>query len=156
MKKPILLLASHIVAGVFGFSAGIYALPILTAPPSPELAEIREAAADVQHSGQFRRGLEDSDMLHWGDGTLFVSHDAISLEGEIAPGPDYKLYLSPTFVETEADFMRLKATMVKVGDVRTFKNLIVPVPSSIDPSAVSTAIVWCESFGQFITAARYQ
>lgn len=156
MKKLILLIASHVVAGVIGFGVGIYALPILTAPPPPELAEIREAAADAQHSGQFRRDLEDSDMFHWGDGTLFVSRDAISLEGEIAPGPDYKLYLSPTFVETEADFVRLKESMVRVGDVKTFKNFIIPVPSSIQPSAFNTAIVWCESFGQFITAAQYQ
>ena len=27
--------------------------------------------------------------------------------GKLAPGPDYKLYLSPEFVETEADFKRL-------------------------------------------------
>lgn len=156
MKKPFLLLASHTVAGVIGFAVGIYALPILTAPPPPELTEIREAAADAQHSGRFRRDLEDSDRLHWGDGTLFVSRDAISLQGEIAPGPDYKLYLSPTFVETEADFARLKGSMVRVGDVKTFENFIVPVPGSIDPSAFNTAIVWCESFGQFITAAQYQ
>lgn len=156
MKKLILLLASHLIAGVIGLGIGIYALPILTAPPSPELAEVREAAAAAQHSGRFRRDLEDSDMFHWGDGDLFVSRDAISLEGEIAPGPDYKLYLSPKFVETEEDFLRLKASMVRVGDVRTFENFIVPVPSSIDPNAFSTAIVWCESFGQFITAAQYQ
>lgn len=95
-------------------------------------------------------------MFHWGDGTLSVNHDVISLEGEVAPGPDYRLYLSPTFVETEADFVRLKESMVRVGDVRTFKNFIVPVPSSVNPSNFNTAIVWCESFGQFITAAQYQ
>jgi len=156
MKKLIVLTGSHIVAAIIGFGIGIYALPILTAPPAPELAEIREAAADAQYSGRFRRDLEDSDMFHWGDGTLSISRDAISLEGEIAPGPDYKLYLSPTFVETEADFLRLKETMVQVGDVSTFKNFIVPVPRSIQPSAFGTAIVWCESFGQFITAAQYQ
>lgn len=156
MKNLILLIASHLVAGITGFGIGIYALPILTAPPAPELAEIREAAASAQLSGQFRRNLEDSDMLHWGDGTLFVSGGAISLEGEIAPGPDYKLYLSPTFVETEADFVRLKESMVRVGDVKTFENFIVPVPGTIDPYAYSAAIVWCESFGQFITAAQYQ
>jgi len=36
--------------------------------------------------------------------------------GKLVPGPDYKLYLSPEFIETEADFNRLKATMVRVGD----------------------------------------
>ena len=156
MKKLILPIATHLAASVIGFGIGIYALPILTAPPAPELADIREASANATHSGQFRRDLEDSDMFHWGDGTLFVSREAISLEGEIAPGPDYKLYLSPTFVETEADFVRLKESMVRVGDVSTFKNFIVPVPSSVNPNAFNTAIVWCEAFGQFITAAQYQ
>jgi hypothetical protein len=32
----------------------------------------------------------------------------------------------------------------------------VPVPAGIDPKAYTTVIVWCESFGQFITAARYR
>jgi hypothetical protein len=76
--------------------------------------------------------------------------------GKLAPGPDYKLYLSPEFVETEADFNRLKSGMVRVGDVRTFENFLVPVPESSDPAAYNTVVVWCESFGQFITAAKYQ
>jgi hypothetical protein len=79
----------------------------------------------------------------------------IALEGVIAPGPDYILYLSPEFVETEADFLRLKPKMAAVGSVKTFENFVVPVPKSIDPSRFNTVIVWCESFGQFITAARY-
>lgn len=113
-------------------------------------------ANSAEFSGRFRRDLEDSDALHWGEGTVFVGMEAIVLEGRIAPGPDYKLYLSPEFVETEADFIRLKSTMARVGDVKTFENFIVPVSGSIDPSEFSAVIVWCESFGQFITAARYR
>jgi hypothetical protein len=85
-----------------------------------------------------------------------VSARAVALMGRIAPGPDYKLYLSPEFVETEADFQRLKPKMARLGDVKTFENFIVPVPAGIDPKAYTTVIVWCESFGQFITAARYR
>ena len=107
-------------------------------------------------SGTFRRDLEDSDALHWGEGDVHISPDAISLVGEIAPGPDYKLYLSPTFVETEAAFAELKPQMVRVGDVDTFENFIVPVPADIDPSAFNSVIVWCEAFSQFITAAQYR
>ena len=76
--------------------------------------------------------------------------------GKLAPGPDYKLYFSPRFVETEEDFNRLKSEMVRVGDVNTFENFLVPVPESIDPAAYKAVVVWCESFGQFITAAKYQ
>jgi hypothetical protein len=32
----------------------------------------------------------------------------------------------------------------------------VPLPPALDPRDYSTVIVWCESFDQFITAARYQ
>ena len=61
--------------------------------------------------------------------------------GELAPGPDYKLYLSPKFVETESDFNRLKPSMVRVGDVKTFENFVVNVPASIDPSDFNSVIV---------------
>ena len=76
--------------------------------------------------------------------------------GEIAPGPNYKLYLSPEFVETEAAFKRLKPQMVAVGDVKTFTNFIVDVPSDINPVDFTTVIVWCDSFNEFITSAKYQ
>jgi hypothetical protein len=46
--------------------------------------------------------------------------------------------------------------MARVGDVKTFENFIVPVPKGIDPAAYRAVIVWCESFGQFITAAKYR
>lgn len=156
MTKVILLAVTHIAAAAAGFAAGIYFLPILTAPPAPDDSVVQAQAEASEFSGQFRRDLKDSDAVHWGDGTIFVGREAISLDGEIAPGPDYKLYLSPTFVETEADFIRLKDTMMLVGDVRTFDNFIVPVPGHVDPGAFNSVIIWCESFSQFITAAQYR
>ncbi len=87
---------------------------------------------------------------------MLPSADTISLIGELAPGPDYKLYLSPQFVETEADFNRLKPQMQRVGDVKTFENFLVKVPQDINPAQYNTVVIWCESFGEFITAARYQ
>ena len=154
--KRLLLVFSHLLFAAIGFAAGIYLLPILTAPPAPTAADVKAAANQADFKGQFRRDLKDSDLLHWGEGTVSVSRTAIALTGKVAPGPDYKLYLSPEFVETEADFNRLKPKMARVGDVKTFENFIVPVPGNIDPAAFNTVIVWCESFGQFITAARYR
>lgn len=156
MKRPILLIASHAAVLGIGFALGIYALPILTAPPPPTAAEAASAAGDAMFSGQFRRDLKDSDLLHWGEGTVAIGRARIALTGRLAPGPDYKLYLSPEFVETEADFARLKSVMVRVGDVRTFDNFVVEVPPLIDVTRYTTVIVWCETFGQFITAARYR
>lgn len=156
MKRTLILIVTHGAALLLGFAAGIYFLPVLTAPPAPTAEDVRSMAADTQYSGVFRRDLADSDALHWGEGEVFVGAKAIALAGEIAPGPDYKLYLSNEFVETESDFLRLKPGMALVGDVKTFENFIVPVPESIDPADYNTVIVWCESFGQFITAAKYR
>ncbi len=155
MKKFILLSATHVAALLLGFALGIYLLPILIAPEAPSAEEIRATASGVRFTGEFRRDLADSDALHWGEGTVSIGRDMITLEGRLAPGPDYRLYLSPAFVETEAEFNRLKVSMVEVGPVRTFENFIVPLSPSIDPGDYSAIIVWCESFGQFITAAEY-
>jgi len=154
--KKLVLLGTHLLALAIGFAAGIYTLPLLIAPAAPSVAQVQQAARDALFRGTFRRDLKDSDALHWGEGTVTVGRTAIALEGELAPGPDYKLYLSPTFVETEADFERLKPTMLRVGDVKTFRNFVVPLPAGVDPAAYSAVIVWCETFRQFITAARYR
>lgn len=155
-RSALFLVASHIAVAAVGFAGGIYALPILIAPPAPTAEEVRAATAQAQFTGQFKRNLKDSDALHWGEGAVSIAPTAISLAGKLAPGPDYKLYLSPEFVETEADFKRLKASMVRVGDVKTFENFVVAVPSGVDTAKFTTVIVWCESFSQFITAAKYR
>ena len=156
MRSVIVLVISHVVAAFVGFAVGIYALPILTAPPTPSSAELTAQAAQATYTGQFRRDLEDSDLLHWGEGTVSVGRQSITFVGKLAPGPDYKLYLSPEFVETEADFERLKGRMVRVGDVKTFENFLIPLPESVDPARYNAVIIWCESFAQFITAASYR
>ena len=154
--KWLFRIGTHAAAAGIGFALGIYLLPILIAPDGPAAQDVQSAVDGSQFTAEFRRDLEDSDALHWGEGTLYVGPHSIALEGRLAPGPDYRLYLSPQFVETEAAFEALKSQMIEVGAVRTFENFMVPVPDSVDPAAFSTAIVWCEAFGQFITAAQYQ
>ena len=155
-RKALLLVASHVAVAAAGFAGGIYALPILIAPAAPTAEEIKAATAQTLFTGQFKRDLKDSDSLHWVEGVVSISPTAISLTGRLAPGPDYKLYLSPEFVETEVDFNRLKKNMVRVGDVKTFENFVVAVPAGIDLTKYTAVIVWCETFGQFITAAKYR
>ena len=155
-RNVIILLVSHGFVGAIGFAAGIYALPILIAPAAPTVAEVTAAAQSATYTAKFRRDLKDSDALHWGEGKVSVSERAISHMGKLAPGPDYKLYLSPEFVETEDDFKRLKPQMALVGDVKTFNNFLVKVPPGVSPSKYTTVIVWCETFSEFITSARYK
>lgn len=158
MKKQtiVTLLISHLVALGAGFAAGIYVLPILIAPPAPDQATVALSAKNSEFVGVFSRDRKDSDAFHWGEGKISIGPDVITFIGKLAPGPDYRLYLSPEFVETEADFNRIKSDMVQVGDVKTFKNFIVHLGEGIDPSKYNAAIVWCESFGQYITSGSYE
>lgn len=156
MRKRILHLATHAFAAAAGFALGVYLLPILIAPAAPSAAEVGTAATGAEYRGVFRRDLKDSDFLHWGEGVVTVGRSAIAFAGRLAPGPDYKLYLSPEFVETEADFKRLKSRMARVGEVKTFENFVVQVPAGVDVRRYAAVVVWCETFSQFITAARYK
>jgi hypothetical protein len=154
--KAFVLIVTHGLALAAGFALGVYFLPILIAPAAPSAQEVAAKSGPAMFAGEFRRDLAGSDLLHWGEGKVTVGRRAIALVGKLAPGPDYKLYLSPEFVQTEADFVRVKPRMARVGDVKTFENFVVPLPASIDPAAYSAVIVWCETFGQFITAAKYR
>ena len=154
--RLIVLLATHGIALAIGFVLGVYLLPILTAPDSPDQAMLVDRAADATYSAEFTRDLRGSDFLHWGEGSISLSPTEIVHMGALAPGPDYKLYLVPEFVEHEDEFLPLKAQSVVVGDVKTFDGLILSVPSEIDIEAYNTVLIWCEAFEEFITSAKYR
>lgn len=156
LGKVIALLFSHGLVGFAGFALGIYLLPILIAPPAPSETEVLQASSNSIYTTEFRKDLQDSDGLHWGEGTVSLNKSSITLMGSLAPGPDYKLYLSPQFVETEADFNRLKSGMLQVGEVKTFENFVVSLSDDVDLEKYNSVIVWCETFGEFITAGRYR
>jgi hypothetical protein len=152
----IFLAATHGVMLAAGFALGIYLLPIITAPPSPDQAMLEESARSALYTAEFRRDLKGSDFLHWGEGTVSVSADRIAHRGSLAPGPDYKLYLVPEFVEDEEQFEAVRSSAIRLGDIKTFDGFLVDVPPDVDVAAYTTVLVWCETFGEFITAARYR
>lgn len=156
MLRFAFLSATHLGALAVGFALGIYFLPILTAPASPDAAALEEQTKDALFTAEFTRDLAGSDFLHWGEGTVSVSSSMIVHEGKLAPGPDYKLYLVKDFVEDEAGFEAVKSESVLVGDVKTFAGLLLNVPAEINVTQYSTVLIWCESFGEFITSAKYQ
>lgn len=156
MRKIVLLAVTHGLAIAVGFALGIYYLPILIAPQAPSLAEVTSLFNTAEFTGEFRRDLKGSDPFHWGEGKVSVGRTTVSLMGKVAPGPDYKLYFSPEFVDTREAFLSLKDRSVRVGDVKTFENFIVRVPESVDPSRYTTAVLWCETFSMFISAAKYR
>ena len=154
--RILVLLVTHGVMLALGFAAGIYVLPILTAPPAPEAAVLEERAASAMFTAELTRELRGSDRLHWGEGTISLTESQIVHEGRLAPGPDYKLYLLAEFAEDEAEFEVLKASALQIGDVKSFDGFILDVPPDVDLAAYSTVLIWCEAFSEFITAARYR
>lgn len=95
--KKILLVISHLIFAVIGSAAGIFVLPIITAPEGPEMSAVEAQSKQAKFETEFKRDLKGSDFLHWGEGKVFISDTTISLMGKISPGPDYKLYLTPSF-----------------------------------------------------------
>lgn len=156
MRRWIIRTTTHAIAIATGFALGIYFLPILTAPPSPDAAMLEEKAEGALYSAELSRDLRGSDFLHWGEGTISVSASQIIHEGKLAPGPDYKLYLLKDFVEHEDEFEAARAGAIQIGDIKSFGGFLVDVPVGINVADYTTVLVWCESFGEFITAAKYR
>ncbi|MCG8494200.1 MAG: DM13 domain-containing protein [Sneathiellales bacterium] len=152
----LVLLGTHGIVLLVGFALGIYVLPILTEPPAPNRDMLSQKADIALYQTEFLRDLKGNDFLHWGEGQLSVSAREIIHVGELAPGPDYKLYLTKSFVEDEAEFLKIKEEARRIGDVKTFKGFLVNVPEEVDVNAYTTVVIWCEAFGEFITAAKYR
>jgi hypothetical protein len=156
LKRIILLVTSHITVAGLAFSLGIYTLPIIIAPADPSSSTLALTIKSTRYVATISDDLTDSDWLHWGEGTFSIGDDYIVFQGKLAPGPAYRLYLSPTFIETEKDFMHMKSVMVEVGEINSFANFVLPLNTHIQLDKYTTVVVWCEAFNQFITAAQFK
>ena len=156
MRCIITKIVTHGFMLAIGFVMGIYLLPILTAPKSPDAETIQEMAQDARYSAELTRDLRGSDFLHWGEGTISLTSKQIIHEGRLAPGPDYKLYLTKEFVEHEDEFLPIKENAKYIGDIKSFGGFIIDIPKGININEYSNIIIWCEAFSEFITAAKYK
>ena len=156
MKRALFLAATHFAALGLGFGLGVYFLPILIAEDAPDAAVLEQAAQSASYSAKLTRDLRGSDGLHWGEGTISVSVDTISHIGELAPGPDYKVYLTRRFVEDEGEFETIRDEAVRIGDVKSYDGFALDVPAGVDIEQFTTVVIWCETFGEFITADQYR
>ena len=154
MGKLIRWLISHAIAIAVGFGLGVYFLPILTAAPAPDSAKLEEMAASALYTAELTRDLRGSDFVHWGEGTVSVSATEVSRQERLAPGPGYKFYRTQGLVVHEDSFVRSLA--VQMGDETSFSCFGVDVPSGVDFEDYDSILVWCEAFGEFITAASYK
>jgi hypothetical protein len=154
--RRLFLLLSHLVVFVTGIGLGIYLLPILMAESPPPPTAVLDVERSASFRSEFRTDLRGSDLLHWGEGEVFVTPRQIAHRGRLSPGPDYKLYLAPVFVDDEASFLAIKDKSLRIGDVKGFSGFIAPVPEGVDVNAYSAVVIWCERFGRFISAAKYR
>ena len=154
--KKILLFCTHLFVLIFGFGLGVYFLPILTATKPIEISKINELENKAKFSTEFVKDLKGSDPLHWGKAKVTISNEQITVNGSISPGPDYKLYLTNEFVEDENEFLKVKNNAKYISEVKSFKNFVINVPSNVDIKNFNSIIIWCESFNEFITAAKYR
>ena len=154
-RHIVLFGAAKFAAGlIIGFGLGVYFLPILTAEEGLDGAALGSLQTSIERSGTFQRDLPGSDAFHWGEGTIMVSLGRIWLDGAIAPGPDYRLFLIPSFADDEASFLAIKDRAVQIAEINAFTNFSVMVPAHVDVSAFPAVLIWCEAFGEFITAAE--
>ena len=156
MRRLIFGLITHGAALAIGFALGIYVLPILTAPKSPDAQMLEEKAQAALFTADLSRDLRGSDFLHWGEGRISLTSTEIVHEGKLAPGPDYKLYLVKEFVAHEDEFLPVKSEALQLGDVKTFDGFVVSVPEGTNLEDFTTVLVWCEAFSEFITSAKYR
>ena len=54
--------------------------------------------------------------------------DCIWLDDKIAPGPDYRLYLTPKYVETGVVFQHSKAHSTQIGLVKALEDFSLNLP----------------------------
>ena len=154
MIKPLLDFARrHIIlfgtakfaAGlVIGYAFGVYFLPILTEETRLDTDALAQFEASAERSGTFSRDLPGSNAFHWGEGTVRASDTRVWLDDKISPGPDYRLYLTPSLATDEAPFLKVKA----------FSNFGLDVPPSITVGDYPAVLIWCKAFSEFITAAE--
>jgi hypothetical protein len=156
MKKILLLATTHAATLALGFGLGVYFLPILTAAPAPDAATLAEAAKAATYTATFKKDLPGSDAFHWGEGTISVTPQRIVHQGTLAPGPDYKIYLAPSYVEDKAGFEAIKAQSVQLGSIKTYDGFITDIPAGVNIEEYDTVVIWCEAFGMFITAGKYR
>lgn len=152
----ILTLASHTAFLAVGFSLGIYLLPIMMARPSPDAATLQALSSEAIYTSEIVEDLRGNDFLHWGSGTISLTSGQIVHEGEIAPGPDYVVYLVPQFVEHEDEFHPLKEASQIIGRVDAFQGFVMDIPDGVEIDNYTTVVVWCETFEEFVLAAQYR
>ncbi|KAB1770760.1 DM13 domain-containing protein, partial [Klebsiella pneumoniae] len=110
----------------------------------------------ARYTGAFFKNQKGSNAVHWVDGKLYVSDQEIAFEGSIAPGPDYKIYLTKTQADDRNSFLKIKEESLYIGDLKNYGNFKKNLPNGVNIDEYTTVQIWCEKFEQFIGSAQYR
>lgn len=155
-RIKITLLISHLVVFGAGTGLGIYLLPILTAQENASLSEINDVRKQAKYKGAFTRNQKGSDVFHWAEGEIYVTDNEIAFKGEVAPGPDYKIYLTKKQATDKRSFLEIKKEAVLIGELKNFGNFRKSIPDNVNVNEFTTVQIWCERFSKFIGSAEYR
>lgn len=117
-KLKVFLLISHLTFLGAGTGLGIYLLPILTAQENASLNEINDVKKLAKYKGEFNRNQKGSDVFHWAEGEIYVTDSEIAFKGQVAPGPDYKIYLTKAQAVDKNSFLEMKKEAVLIGELK--------------------------------------
>ena len=154
-KLKVFLLMSHLTFLGAGTGLGIYLLPILTAQENASPNEINDVKKLAKYKGEFNRNQKGSDVFHWAEGELYVTDSEIAFRGQVAPGPDYKIYLTKAQAVDKNSFLEMKKEAVLIGELKNFGNFRKSIPDSVNVNEFTTVQLWCERFSKFIGSAVY-
>ena len=161
MKRFLItLFVGLVVGGTGGFLLGVYTLPILVEwQHEVEERALPPDASEVDPRGEFDRNSPGSDAVHWGEGEVRVSQGQLVFEENVrlAPGPDYRIYLTKTFAQTKEEFLESKPAAVEIASLEVFSGpLTFPLPPEVDTDVYDNVVVWCEAFSMYIASARLE
>ena len=150
----------YLIASLFflgtGITLGLVLSPLITAEVSATQKEVNLVKQQALYSGEFDRHQPGSDALYWASGKVYLNENVIAFEGEIAPGPHYKIYLTKTQAFDQHSFLQIKHQSALIGDLNNFGDFIKSLPEGIDPQEYCAVQIWSEQFSKFVGSARYR
>ena len=126
--------------------------------------ETKKIELEILKLGKFNPNATDSDSLHRGSGDIKIisynnSNKIILGENfKVTNGPNYRLYLlNEKNIETEKDFLEIKENSYNIIRIKQFSGYqSFDIPNDVDISKINSALIWCESFSQFITSGNLE
>lgn len=159
VRGVLIFFIGAVVGTIIGLTAGLIIFPYVFAPPP---ATEQQGVSDTRPiaSGTFIHA-DPSDPFHRGQGGVTLYEQAVFLEKdfEVAPGPDFHVYLSKSSADAirNADDNNALAEQglgPDLGQLRSFQgSQRFPVPAGENLCPYTSVTVWCQTFEVLVTVA---